>query len=214
MRRRILWFFALIAITSVTLGVDPTSATSNISQHQPRASKQFKLQYDPNAYCCAGTIESVTYVPGKSISATWTNPGQNVRPSELHAGYSPDARHVIGENDPGFWDGNITEQFGTGVFDVPPSSITFQNGAGDTIGQLRFAKTLYVQIWFTCGRTGPAPGYINYPNSASPYCSTPNSRPNHSTEFYSNLYTVHVASASTKKSPVKAKPVKKPKGKY
>jgi hypothetical protein len=139
-------------------------------------------QYDPGAYCCAGTITSVNYVAGNSITITWSNPDQAVTPREVHAGYSLQGGKIA-ETDSGWWDGNIGEELGSGYPSTPPTSITFRNGADDTIGRLQFSKTFYVQIWFTCGFT--TPDYTYHANNSSPYCSTPNSRPDHASEFYS-----------------------------
>ncbi len=143
--------------------------------------------YDPNAYCCVDAITSVTYVPGTSISATWRNPDSLVTAAELHAGTTKDSRGVVTLGT-GSWDGNIT---GQNAVNAPSTSVTFQSGAGSTIGSLSFSKDFYVQIWFLCS---------NYPSStvsrASPHCNTPNSTPGRTAEFYSAPYLVKVAGST------------------
>lgn len=145
-----------------------------------------RLSYDPTAYCCTDAITSVTFVPGKSIGATWRNPDSLVTAAELHAGYTKDARGIVEPR----WTGNITGQNGV---NAPSTRVTFQSGSGSTIGSLSFTKDFYVQIWFLCN---------NFPTATAsrqaPHCSAPNSVPGRSAEFYSTPYLVKVAgSAST-----------------
>src|SRR5579883_1215238 len=105
--------------------------------------------YDPNAYCCQDVGLAVTsFVPGKSISVTWTFSDANVAPDELHAGYAL-VNGVVPDGDPSFWDGNIHNEtkgaYGGGK-PSGPGTVTFHAGADDTIGSLDFTKDFYVQI--------------------------------------------------------------------
>ncbi|MGZ4388655.1 MAG: hypothetical protein ACXVZL_04665 [Gaiellaceae bacterium] len=141
-------------------------------------------QYDPNAYCCVDAITNVTYVPGKSLTVQLSYPDSSVSAKEVHAGTTLEGPGIVEMA----WDGNVGEATGQSR----PASVTFPSGADYTIGELSFTKDFYVQVWFICLVSDP--WSVSH---ASPYCSRPNSNPNHAAEFYSKAYFVKVGKTTT-----------------